>query len=118
MPFFLVNNLLLLNQYPDIAADSSVGRNTFPIAFGIHKSNLVYLFFTLCTYLLILISIINGTIPVLASISLTPMLLSLYSFYGVLKHAAELADFPHYLASNVAATLLTPLLLGISIICS
>ena len=40
--FFLINNLLLLNQYPDIKADASVGRNTFPIAFGLKKSNLIY----------------------------------------------------------------------------
>lgn len=32
VPFFLINNLLLLNQYPDISADASVGRKTFPIA--------------------------------------------------------------------------------------
>jgi 1,4-dihydroxy-2-naphthoate octaprenyltransferase len=29
IPFFLINNLLLLNQYPDMEADASVGRNTF-----------------------------------------------------------------------------------------
>ena len=34
IPFFLINNLLLLNQYPDIKADASVGRNTFPIEIG------------------------------------------------------------------------------------
>ena len=116
VPFFLVNNLLLLNQYPDIAADSSVGRNTFPIAFGIHRSNLVYLLSTLCTCLLIIISIFNGAFPVLAAIALVPMVLAFYSIYGALKYGSELADFPQYLASNVAATLLTPLLLGISII--
>jgi len=31
LPFCLSNNLLLLNQYPDIHADKNVGRRTFPI---------------------------------------------------------------------------------------
>ena len=29
VPFFLVNNLLLLNQFPDVEADRSIGRKTF-----------------------------------------------------------------------------------------
>ena len=38
VPFFLVNNLLLLNQYPDIKADSDVGRKNIAIAIGIKKA--------------------------------------------------------------------------------
>jgi 1,4-dihydroxy-2-naphthoate octaprenyltransferase len=49
IPFFLVNNLLLLNQYPDIVADASVGRNHFPIAYGVSLSNLAYALFALAT---------------------------------------------------------------------
>ena len=41
VPFLLINNLLLLNQYPDISADAAVGRKTFPILFDLQKSNLV-----------------------------------------------------------------------------
>jgi 1,4-dihydroxy-2-naphthoate octaprenyltransferase len=34
VPFFLVNNLLLLNQYPDIEADKAVGRRHFLVVYG------------------------------------------------------------------------------------
>lgn len=44
VPFCLVNNLLLLNQYPDIQADANVGRNHFPIAYGVSNSNIAYIF--------------------------------------------------------------------------
>ena len=30
----LVNNLLLLNQFPDVDADRAVGRNTLPMRLG------------------------------------------------------------------------------------
>jgi len=33
----LVNNLLLLNQFPDVDADKTVGRRHYPIAVGRKK---------------------------------------------------------------------------------
>lgn len=45
VPFFLTSNLLLLNQYPDIVADKSIGRRHFPIVYGVNKSTLLYGFF-------------------------------------------------------------------------
>ena len=43
IPFMLVNNLLLLNQYPDAEADAASGRYHFPIAYGFRASNRAYL---------------------------------------------------------------------------
>ncbi|MDY6943613.1 MAG: prenyltransferase, partial [Pseudomonadota bacterium] len=63
VPFFLLNNLLLLNQYPDINADSNVGRRTFPIVFGTTISNTVYALFFLTAYALVLYYICAGYIP-------------------------------------------------------
>jgi len=116
VPFFLINNLLLLNQYPDIKADQTVGRNTFPIAFGIKNSNRVYFLFSVLTGSLITLSILNESIPTLSIIAILPILLSLFSFSGALKHESDIAAHPKYLKANVAAALLTPLLLGVAII--
>jgi 1,4-dihydroxy-2-naphthoate octaprenyltransferase len=116
VPFFLVNNLLLLNQYPDLTADATVGRNTFPVAFGFNKSNFVYAIFALATYLLILMMIIKGYIPSLSVIAFIPMVFSLIAFIGANKHTSKIGNFPRYLAANVIATLLTPLLLAVSIV--
>ena len=112
----LTNNLLLLNQYPDIKADSSVGRKTFPIAFGIKKSNFAYAFFAVGAYSLILFFIVKGDIPNLCIIALIPVVLSLFSLIGAMKHTSNIGDFPQYLGANVVAAILTPLLLGIAII--
>jgi len=118
VPFFLINNLLLLNQYPDISADASVGRNTFPIAFGLNKSNLVYTVFFMIAYLLIFMLIVKEYLPMLSIIAVTPIVLSLFALRGAKKHASKIGDYPQYLAANVVAAVLTPLLLGISIIIS
>ncbi len=115
VPFFLVNNLLLLNQYPDIQADKSIGRNHFPIAFGTRTSSYVYGVFFICAYLTILTGIYYGYFPGLSLIALLPVALSAYAFKGALKHAENIGTYTPYLGANVGATLLTPLLLGVSI---
>ncbi len=117
VPFLLVNNLLLLNQYPDIEADSTIGRNTFPISFGIKNSNIVYAIFMLTAYSLIIYFIFSEIIPRFSIIALIPMLFSIFSLSGAIKYGARIGAHPQYLATNVAAALLTPLLLGIAIVC-
>jgi 1,4-dihydroxy-2-naphthoate octaprenyltransferase len=116
VPFFLINNLLLLNQYPDIEADATVGRNTFPIAFGLKSSNIVYTIFMLTTYLLILFYIVAGYIPPLAAIALLPIVFAIYALVGAVRYGSKIWEHPQHLGANVAATILTPLLLAIAII--
>jgi len=116
VPFFLINNLLLLNQYPDMQADASTGRHTFPIAYGIEKSNLVYAVFSLAAYSLILICIVKGYLPVMGVIALGPSVFSLLALYGAKTYKSEIGSFPLYLGANVAAAIVTPILVGISII--
>lgn len=42
VPFLLTNNLLLLNQYPDLEADAAAGRRHFPLVYGLRAANIVY----------------------------------------------------------------------------
>jgi len=48
--FILVHNLLLLNEFPDVGADSSVGRKTLPITMGMGKTAKFYAAMTVLTY--------------------------------------------------------------------
>ena len=116
IPFFLINNLLLLNQYPDKEADASVGRKTFPVKYGLQKSNLIYSVFMLAAYLLIPIYVFLDFLPAQSNIALIPAVLSCFSLYGIYKYAAEIAKHPVYMAANIAAAILTPLILALSII--
>ncbi len=116
IPFFLVNNLLLLNQYPDIQADANVGRNHYPIAYGIKRSNIMYGVFVLAAAASIVIYILINYLPTLSLIALLPLLLAFFSLSGAVKYGKNIGRHPQYLATNVAASILTPLLLGISLI--
>lgn len=114
--FFLVNNLLLLNQYPDIEADKSIGRNHLPIAYGTRFSSLVYGTLSLCAYLVILAGIYFDYFPALSLVAVVPAIFATFSLTGALKYGNTIGDYHQYLGANVTATILTPLLLGISII--
>jgi 1,4-dihydroxy-2-naphthoate octaprenyltransferase len=115
VPFFLINNLLLLNQYPDINADASVGRKTFPIVFGINNSNIVYALFMAAAYATIVLLVANKQIPVTGLVALLPLALSLFALSGAVRYSSKIGEQPRYMAANVAAAVLTPLLLGIAI---
>ena len=50
----LVHNLLLLNEFPDVEADSKAGRKTLPITMGTAKAGIVYSVLTVIVYLWII----------------------------------------------------------------
>ena len=118
VPFFLVNNLLLLNQIPDISADKKVGRKTFPIVYGLEKSLWVYLVFIGCSALAITTSVLLDAAPWLALFAIVPLAFGLQIYSGIKKTDYLIEKMIPYLGKNVALTLLTPTLLGVLIILS
>jgi 1,4-dihydroxy-2-naphthoate octaprenyltransferase len=116
--FFQVNNLLLLNQYPDIDADKKVGRNHFPIAFGVDRSNLVYGLFMVIPFVIISVSIGFGLLPLISAIAVLPLIFGGMVFTAILRIKSEIKVQPKFLAMNVMITLLTPLLLSTSLLIS
>jgi 1,4-dihydroxy-2-naphthoate octaprenyltransferase len=116
VPFFLVNNLLLLNQIPDIAADRSVGRHHVPIAYGVHTALRIYALFAVAACATIIAGIVTRELTTLAWISLVPMLAAGAALRGATKYAAAADRLTPYLALNVLAALLTPTLLGLALV--
>lgn len=116
IPFLLINNLLLLNQFPDIDADKSTGRRHFPIKYGIKASTAVYGLFAVIAQLTLVYLVITKHLPTLALFTILPMLLSYFSIMGMIKLGKNIAMQPQFLAANVACSLLTPLVLGITLL--
>ncbi|WP_372779353.1 prenyltransferase [Litorivivens sp.] len=109
--FFLVNNLLLLNQLPDVEADRSVGRNHLPIRYGRKTAAWVFTLFLATTYLCIFTAVITGGLASGALWGLATIVLAVPTITGVLRHADSLDKLQRYLGFNVALTLLTLALL-------
>ena len=116
LPFFLVNNLLLLNQYPDMTADRQAGRRHLIIAYGTRVGVMVYGLFALASALTIVILAVWQVVPVLTLMALLPLLLMFYAFIGMAAHQESIAQYPHYLRANVLSVLLTLVLFSIGIV--
>jgi len=113
VPFFLVSNLLLLNQFPDVEADQSVGRKHYPIQIGKQKSSLIYISFLLLPFAAIGFGIATGLFPLSSLIGFLSLLLVLPIIKGVLAHAEETEKLIPTLGQNVIINLVTPVLVAV-----
>ncbi len=115
VPFFLVNNLLLLNQLPDTEADRGIGRHHLPIVAGRRTAVLVYGLFLLATYLSIILGVALKILPWTALLGLASLFLAIPTFIGAYRNADALEALIPYLARNVLLVILTPLLVAIGL---
>ena len=118
VPFLLANSLLLLNQFPDIEADKSVGRRHFPIAYGVKASSILYGVIVLAVCTSIAFGVQSEILPSQSYFALIPMLAATATFYGAMKYQTSIDELIPYMGLNVLATVLTPLILGLTIIYS
>lgn len=118
VPFFQVNNLLLLNQFPDIDADKTIGRKHFPITYGLKSSTYVYgLFVALATICLVLCITLN-IIPQIGYAILLSIFPGAWIFLQLLKYSNEIEKLLTSMAINALVTITTPVLIAIAILFS
>lgn len=116
VPFFLVSNLLLINQFPDVDADRGVGRNHFPIVIGRKKSAWIFNGFHVATYLSVISGWILGVFPVTALIALLSLVLAFPTMAGASRYADDIPNLMPTLAKNVILNLVTPVLLAVGLL--
>jgi 1,4-dihydroxy-2-naphthoate octaprenyltransferase len=115
VPFFLVNNLLLLNQFPDLEADRTVGRRHFPIVYGKKVSAGVYGIFLMLTYLVIIFGVWFKHMPDYCLLGLTTAVFMIPVYFKIQKHADSANQIFKFLPFNVLNTILTPILVSIGL---
>jgi 1,4-dihydroxy-2-naphthoate octaprenyltransferase len=116
VPTFLVSNLLLLNQFPDVEADESVGRRHYPIVVGRRKSSIIYGAFLALTYLTIVLGVLLALLPVASLLGLLTILLAVPTAMGAYRYAEDLERLIPYLGYNVLLTVVTPVLVAIGLL--
>lgn len=112
----LASNLLLLNQYPDMAADRQVGRRTFPIAYGMAGANLAYAVLLGTAFALLAGAVLLGLFPALALVAGLPLAAGLAALAIARRHGDDIPRLLPGLGLNVAAAVLTPLVLGVTLL--
>lgn len=115
-PLFLVSELLLINQFPDIDADRKVGRHHLPIWIGRARSSWIYVAFLFAAFAAIAAGPVLAGLPAWSLLGLLPLPVALYLARGVLRHAGDDQALVPYLGINVAVILGTTALYGIGIL--
>jgi 1,4-dihydroxy-2-naphthoate octaprenyltransferase len=115
-PFFLGNDLLLLNQFPDVEVDQAVGRRNLPIVIGRQASSVIYGLFLLATYLSIVAGVWLGYLPALSLLGLLTLPLAVITAVGVYRYAEDLPRLMPYMGFNVLLNIATPVLMAIGLL--
>lgn len=115
VPFFLVSNLLLLNQFPDVEADRSIGRKHYPITIGRRASSQIYGLFLLLANLSIVAGVALGYLPAFSLIGLIALVPCVAAFAGAYRYADEIDKLKPYLGMNVVINLAMPVLVAIGL---
>lgn len=116
IPFFLINNLLLINQFPDIQADKKSGRNHLPIKYGTKIASVVYLLFAIFSAILLGVLIMKKVLPFISAVCFLPLLLNFIAFPHYYLFGEKIAEHPNAMILNVLSANITPLLLAISLL--
>ncbi len=114
-PFFLVSDLLLLNQFPDREPDRAVGRNHLIIASTPDRGVTVYGLFLLGAYVAPLVGWLGGALPVGALLGLLTVPLAIQTFRGVRRHHESVPALLPSMGQNVILNLATPVLMAVGL---
>ncbi len=114
---FLVHNLLLINEFPDIEADKVAHRKTLPITMGGRGAAIVYTVFTLMVYVWVIGAVIFKAMPVFTLLALLTLPIAVKAIRGSF-HYDDRSILVPALASNVMVIMLTQLLISVGYILS
>jgi len=116
VPFFLVSDLLLLNQFPDVEADRTVGRRHFPLTISRATSSLIYGAFLALAYLSIIAGVVLDVLPTASLLSLGTLVIAVPLAVGVVRNAEDIPRLVPYMGLNVVVNLVLPVLVAIGLL--
>jgi 1,4-dihydroxy-2-naphthoate octaprenyltransferase len=112
-PGFLTANLLLLNEFPDVAADREAGRYHIVIALGKVGAGRLYAGLMAMTYLCIIVAVVCKITPPLTLIALLTIPFAIKAIGTTFKHHDDLQKMIPALGANVITVLATNALLAL-----
>ena len=112
----LVADLLLINEFPDVEADTAAGRKHLPIILGKTKAGIVYSVFLIGAYIAIIAGAAAGVLPWWALLGLLTLPLGFKAMLAAVKYNNDMSKLVPALGMDVITVLVTPLLMSIGII--
>jgi 1,4-dihydroxy-2-naphthoate polyprenyltransferase len=115
VPLALVNNLLLLNQFPDVDADRRVGRRTVPMVLGRARSVIVMGVQQVAAWVCLGVGAWQGWWPQGVALAVLALPLSLWVLQKAWQARDDLSALQPAMALNVAQSILVPGLLAVGL---
>jgi 1,4-dihydroxy-2-naphthoate octaprenyltransferase len=115
IPTFLVSDLLLLNQFPDVEADQSIGRKHYPILIGRKASSALYGLLLLFAYVTVVVGVTMGLFPIFSLLALLTAILAFRAYQGARQNAENIPALVPSMGMNVVINLATPALLAVGL---
>ncbi len=109
--YFLVHNLLLLNEFPDVEADATIGRRTLPIVLGKKGAAVVFSLFILLVYLWIVAAVMLHAMPAWTLLALLTLPIGLQVIQGSFRYD-DMDVFLPVMMKNVLLVLLIQALIA------
>ncbi len=113
--FFMTFNLLLLNEFPDEAADREGGRRNLVLLLGRRKAARLYALFGALVPVSIIVSVVLDYLPALTLLAVLPSLLLAKPLQWALGSTEDAVPIPA-LGSNVIWNLSTNTVLGVMLL--
>ena len=113
LPFALVNNLLLLNQFPDVDADRRVGRRTLPMVIGRGRAVVVMGVQQMVAWLWLGVGAWQGWWPPGVALAVLALPLSMWLLQRAWQARDDLGALQPAMALNVAQCVLVPVLMAV-----
>lgn len=105
----LVANVLYINQFPDVKADTQAGKRTVVVRLGVARARWGYALIALLCYGWVLGMIALGHLPAAALVSLLPAIASIKAAQNLARHAGA----PQQLVPGIKLTILAASLHGL-----
>jgi len=112
VPFFLVNALLLLNQFPDVEPDRAIGRRHLPITIGRAAAARVYTALVALAYVSLVGGVVARALPATALAGLATVPLAISAARTALARPDDIAALVPAMGKNVIVSLATPVLVA------
>jgi 1,4-dihydroxy-2-naphthoate octaprenyltransferase len=109
----LVANVLYINQFPDVRADASAGKNTLVVRLGVAKARWGYVIIAALAYGWPLLMVLLGHLPAVALAALLPAGASVAAARQLWSSAGQPAELTPALKLTILAASLHGLLLAI-----
>ena len=110
--WLLVANVLYINQFPDVKADASAGKNTMVVRLGVAPARWGYVLIATLAYGWPLLMVLLGRLPVTALIALLPALASIAAARQLWANAARPAELTPALKLTILSASVHGLLLA------